>query len=752
MLGNERLTTFPVWELNFGTLPDVMAGIATRKVKWDRKYQRKHGIDTGPARDLPPGTDAAASRSSRGASIARCSLSGYARIDLRLKPDGSVFVLEANANPNLAQTEDFATSALAAGLGYDALLERILQARHRIRGRVAAGVGAPIARHAGLPLGWPGRSCHGCLTMRLDGRVRSAAWAMLAALGACCLATPAQAVVAGAPAGNALEAGAPAEAAGDTPANDAGAPAQFKVANRRIATMRVDVLGMSPEERAAAAGFRLGQILKTGGPLEVTTSGSPEGTIILVDGKPVFRVLNGDVDAEAGQTVPMAAAEAVDNLRKALDEIREAEDARALTKAVGYTLLATTLFAVLAWLLLRTYRWLALHAHAMVQRRMGHLLPAWTGEVMGEAAVAGLFTLPIKLLATLLAVLLSYQWAAFVLQRFPYTRPLGESLRDNLLASLGHFGASILDAVPGLLFVALIFLLARIAVRAVRAFFNGVERGHISVAALDETTARPTGKLVTTGIWLLAMVAAYPYIPGSGSEAFKGIGVFVGLMMSIGASGIVSQVVSGLMLMYTRALRPGEFVQIGETEGTVKSVGFVATRIETLRHEEINIPNSVIATTVTRNYSRLTADGGLWIPTKVTIGYDTPWRQVHAMLAMAAERTDGVAKEPAPRVLQTALMDFYVEYTLLVSIAAPTRRLATLDRLHANIQDAFNEFGVQIMSPNYEAIPEHAEGGAAGEVVRAAGRALTQRSVRDPAARISPWCSVRCCRFWRDSS
>jgi D-alanine-D-alanine ligase len=125
VMGNERLTTFPVWELNFGTLPDLMS-IATRKVKWDRKYQQRHGIGTGPALDLPPGMP------QRLAFLARriyraLSLSGYARIDLRLKPDGTVYVLEANANPNLAQTEDFATSALSAGVGYDVLLQRIMQ-------------------------------------------------------------------------------------------------------------------------------------------------------------------------------------------------------------------------------------------------------------------------------------------------------------------------------------------------------------------------------------------------------------------------------------------------------------------------------------------------------------------------------------------------------------------------------------------------------------------------------------------------
>jgi D-alanine-D-alanine ligase len=126
VIGNERLTTFPLWELNFGTLPEVMAGIATRKVKWDRKYQRKHGIGTGPARDLPDGLPPRVAQLARRIYRALC-LSGYARIDLRLKPDGSVFVLEANANPNLAQIEDLATSALSSGVGYDDLLERIMR-------------------------------------------------------------------------------------------------------------------------------------------------------------------------------------------------------------------------------------------------------------------------------------------------------------------------------------------------------------------------------------------------------------------------------------------------------------------------------------------------------------------------------------------------------------------------------------------------------------------------------------------------
>jgi small-conductance mechanosensitive channel len=505
----------------------------------------------------------------------------------------------------------------------------------------------------------------------------------------------------------ALAAGQSQPAAATTETEGAPEPADLLIANRRILTMRAEGFGTAPPgARAKAVSENIGLMVEQGGPLRVTTQVLPEGVAVLIDGRLAFRVLNEDVDPEAGETVASVAASAVRNLTTALAEMREARDARAMLPAFGYALLATVLLLAAFWMLSRAYRWVAGRAHGIVRQRFSGLLPDWANQVVGEAALAGLFTLPLKLLATLVAVLLAYEWTAFVLVRFPYTRPWGEALFDNLVSALGGFGVAMLKAVPGLMFVALIILLTRIIVRAVRAFFDGVHRGSIKVGLLDETTARPTGQLVITGIWILALVAAYPYIPGSESEAFKGIGVFVGLMLSLGASGVVNQAVSGLMLMYTRALRPGEFVQIGEYEGTVKSVGFLTTRIETLRHEEVNIPNAVIATSVTRNYSRLATDGGLWIATKVTIGYDTPWRQVHAMLELAAARTEGIEKDPSPRVRQTALQDFYVEYTLLVCIADPQQRVVTLDKLHGNIQDVFNESGVQIMSPNYEADPE----------------------------------------------
>jgi D-alanine-D-alanine ligase len=138
ILGNERLRSLPVWEMDFGTLPDVMAGIATRKVKWDRQYQKKHGIRTGAAQNLPDGCAAYLDKLSK--RIFRALyLSGYARMDFRMRPDGSVFVLEANCNPNISREEDFADSAQAAGLEYPALLEQIIRVGNNYQAAWRAG-------------------------------------------------------------------------------------------------------------------------------------------------------------------------------------------------------------------------------------------------------------------------------------------------------------------------------------------------------------------------------------------------------------------------------------------------------------------------------------------------------------------------------------------------------------------------------------------------------------------------------------
>ena len=175
--------------------------------------------------------------------------------------------------------------------------------------------------------------------------------------------------------------------------------------------------------------------------------------------------------------------------------------------------------------------------------------------------------------------------------------------------------------------------------------------------------------------------------------------MFLGLMVTLGSSGIMNQIMSGFMITYSRALREGDFVKIGDVEGTVMHLGVLSTKIKTLLSEDVTVPNAVVVSQTTTDYSRF-ADS-VFTKTAVTIGYDAPWRQVHALLLEAAAKTSGLRAEPKPVVLQTALQDFYVQYTLWVCLLRQEDRLTVMDALHANIQDMFNEYGVQIMSPNY---------------------------------------------------
>ncbi|HSE67871.1 MAG TPA: mechanosensitive ion channel family protein, partial [Gemmatimonadales bacterium] len=261
--------------------------------------------------------------------------------------------------------------------------------------------------------------------------------------------------------------------------------------------------------------------------------------------------------------------------------------------------------------------------------------------------------------------------------------------------------------VPGLFTAVVILLFIRFLVRLTHGFFSAVQSGRVSVPWLHPDTAAPTERIVVTLLWLLGLVLCYPHLPGSGSEAFKGVSVLLGLLVTIGSSGSINQIMSGFILVYARALRPGDYVRVGEFEGTVAEVGLVATRLRTPWQEMVTIPNSVVLGAATTNYSGMVRAEGLWYRTSVTIGYDAPWRQVHAMLCQAAERTRGVKREPSPFVLQTALSDFYVEYTLNFQPEDPAQRVFILSELHTNIQDAFNEQGVQILSPHFLLQPDH---------------------------------------------
>ncbi|MCU0792879.1 MAG: mechanosensitive ion channel family protein [Opitutaceae bacterium] len=475
-------------------------------------------------------------------------------------------------------------------------------------------------------------------------------------------------------------------------------PAAVHVFNRPIFVARATLLDESPESRARSVEERVGKLIREGVYGPVTTSRRTEGVAVLVDSRLAFMLQPADVDPAAGLGFDEAVAEAVGFLEEALAAARHQRSPAFLLEAAIKTLAATVIFGAAIWMLLVLHQRVRPQISRHLKRSAARLIArgfSFTGQLL-----LGLLGL-VGLLRWFVVLGLVAQWLTLCLGWFPYTRPWGQVLGEQLSQALAGVFEAIMSAVPDLLVIAVVVVLTRGALVVLKGFFSGVESGRVRVEWMNVEAARATRRIVTVIVWLFAIVMIYPYIPGSSSDAFKGMSVFVGLLFSLGSSSVIGQFTSGLVLMYSKALRSGEYVNIGDREGTVESLGFLSTKICSPKNEEFHIPNTVILATTIKNYSRLAGTGGLYASTCVTIGYDTPWRQVHALLLEAARRTPGLLAEPPPFVLQRALSDFYVEYEINASIAVPGRRLRVLSDLHAHIQDQFNTHGVQIMSPHY---------------------------------------------------
>jgi small-conductance mechanosensitive channel len=491
---------------------------------------------------------------------------------------------------------------------------------------------------------------------------------------------------------------------GNVDATPSGHAVTLTYNNRPITVLRARVLGHSPEERVAGIQQRLEQLVEQHviGPVEVQRVA--DLTVVRVDSRLAFALAPPDVDGLSGETMALKSSQAAAALRQALAEAVELRTPALLVRGALQALAATALALFLLWTIRRGHRVAAKKIVEITAERLRRF-PVGDPALVRASRVAELAGRLVTLLALAASALVAYAWLAFVLRRFPYTRPWGESLRAFFFSTGSQLGLGLMRAMPGLFTVAIIFLITRFFVRLVNALFEAVEQNRVTVPWVHAETAQPTRRLANVLLWIFALVVAYPYLPGSGTDAFKGVSVFLGLMISFGSSGLVNQVMSSFMITYSRALRLGDYVRVADVEGTVTHIGMLSTKIKTPRREEVTIPNAVLVSNTTTNYSKFAVSEGVYVPTSITIGYDTPWRQVEALLLMAADRTPGVRREPKPVVFQTALQDFYVQYTLLVSLERPDLRGPILNTLHANVQDAFNEHGVQIMSPNYEADP-----------------------------------------------
>lgn len=489
-------------------------------------------------------------------------------------------------------------------------------------------------------------------------------------------------------------------------ATDVRDTAALSLDGRTVTVFRSALGAATASERVAAAADRILARMRTRGTDSVGTQADPAGILLTLGGAPMFILTPSDIVTERGETLESRAASAGMQMRDVIDVENETHSVPRLLRAAAICIFSTLIFLLLLRVLVLGQR--ALLRRLPVVRRAG---------VVRNVAVGG-FTLlradqmvqflrrTTTVILTAVGLIIAYLWLTFVLTRFAYSRPWGQALGGYLLHTLRMIALGVLHAIPGLFTIVLIFAITRTATRLVRAFFDAVESRSVEAPWIHPETANPTRRIVVAMMWMFALVVAYPYFPGSSSDVFKGVSVFAGVVLSLGSSGVMSQGMSGLVLMYARALRPGDYVRIGETEGVVTELGMLSTKIRTTKREEVTIPNAVVVGATVKNYSRLASEAeGVLLYTSVTIGYDTPWRQVHAMLIEAVGSTDGLRNDPPPFVLQTALSDFYIEYQLNCVLEDPVRRPSVLSSLHANIVDTFNNYGVQITSPHYIADP-----------------------------------------------
>jgi len=468
-----------------------------------------------------------------------------------------------------------------------------------------------------------------------------------------------------------------------------------------------DVMGLPTQKRAESIMERIKSVADDPRvPVTaITTSTYPQPiTIITANDELLVSVLEEDAKA-LGRSRDELAAQYSSEVRSAIEKYREERSMKWIIRGAIYTLIATAVLIAALYFLTRFHRKIVASVQKKLQRKEETSVLVQTFEIVKMERVVTMITRTLGFGRLLIILVLLYSYIKLVLNFFPWTRGYDTRILDFIFRPLAVFGNAFWLQIPNLFFIAVIVLITYYSLRALHLFFNEVERGTITLKGFYPEWSQPTFRIVRLLFLAFAAVLAFPYIPGSDSPAFKGISIFAGVLISLGSTSFISNIIAGYTLTYRRVFKIGDRVQIGDIIGDVSEIRLQVTHLQSIKNEEIIVPNSLIVNSNVVNYTSLSKQGGLILHTTITIGYDTPWRQVHALLLMAAGRTSGLLKEPSPFVLQTSLDDFYVAYELNVYVDNPHEMVRLYSELHKNIQDVFNEYGVQIMSPAYEFDP-----------------------------------------------
>jgi len=301
-------------------------------------------------------------------------------------------------------------------------------------------------------------------------------------------------------------------------------------------------------------------------------------------------------------------------------------------------------------------------------------------------------------------LLLGYAYLTVVFSVFEFSRTWAQTLFGYVTDPVFEVLASFVAFLPDLFFIIVVVAITRFVLKIIKGIFEEVARGRVTLGNFHRDWAMPTYQIVRFLVIAFAAVVIFPYLPGSESAAFQGISVFLGILFSLGSSSAIANMVAGIVITYMRPFQIGDRVKIADTAGDVVERNLLVTRVRTVKNVDVTIPNAMVLGSHIINYSSTSGTRSLILHTSVTIGYDVPWRKVHELLLAAAKDSKEILEDPAPFVLQTSLDDYSVAYELNAHTDNPSRMAAIYSDLHQNIQDKFNEAGVEIMSPSYSAV------------------------------------------------
>ncbi len=472
--------------------------------------------------------------------------------------------------------------------------------------------------------------------------------------------------------------------------------------------VRGGIAGFSAEDRANAITNRLERIAQDNSinlkNLTIKIDPGTNLTYLSLDNEVILTVT--PQDAKASRTSEeKVAKQAKEKIMTVLQQYRELRKPAQLLRGVFYSVLATFALLIILSVLIKVNRAIFPPTKKWIQSRISGVRIKQI-ELISSSNIVAIIIHIFELIRLLIFLIISYIYIHFVLSSFPWTMSFSQGILNYILQTLNLGLNEMAKYLPNVLTIAIIIGSTGYIIQLIKPFFKSLETGSLVIDGFYPDWAKPTYSLLSTLIIALAAVVAFPYIPGFDSPAFRGISVFIGVLFSLGSTSAISNVIGGIILIYTRAFQIGDRVQIGDIVGIIIEKNFLVTRLKTIANQVITIPNSSLLNSNVINFSVSSRELNepLIIQTTITLGYDLPWRKVHAILIEAALSTEYILKERTPFVIQTSLDDFYVSYQLNAHINEPSLIVKILSELHQNIQDKCNEVGIEIMSPHYSSI------------------------------------------------